>query len=76
MIGINDDFKTETWNQLPIYTNKRGIQSQPQQLNCNNLKKNNLKIMFSTPTAILTTNIKQITYKVGYFTIKAKFKKI
>jgi len=44
--------------------------------NCNNLKKNNLKMMFSTPTAILTTNIKQTTYKVGYFTIKAKFKKI
>lgn len=32
-------------------------------------------MMFSTPTAILTTNIKQITYKVGYFTIKVKFKK-
>ena len=27
------------------------------------------------PTAILTTNIKQITYKDGNFTIKAKLKK-
>lgn len=59
-----------------LYFQTRGTQSQPQQLNCNNLKKNNLQMMFSTPTAILTTNIKQITYKVGYFTIKAKFKKI
>jgi hypothetical protein len=56
----------------------RGIQNQPRQINCNNLKKNNLKMMFSMPTAILTTNIKQITYKVGNFTIKVKlkFKKI
>jgi hypothetical protein len=32
--------------------------------------------MFATPTALLTINIKQITYKVKYFTIKAKFIKI
>ena len=32
-------------------------------------------MMFSMPTAILTTNIKQITYKDGNFTIKAKLKK-
>jgi len=31
--------------------------------------------MFATPTAILTINIKQITYKVGYFKTKAKLKK-
>jgi hypothetical protein len=55
VIGIIEAFKTETWNQLPIYVNRRyikhplqfqnkeALRNQPGQLSNNNFKKNDLR---------------------------------